>query len=97
LSTIGIVRDCVTGGREVRRRRAKLGNQRSSFIHKTTGNQNNKQMGTKPVAHQRKCAHALTINNSAQRYGGNRGLNTQHIMREIKTRCVRRQDKTNGK
>jgi hypothetical protein len=68
-----VVRECITGGREVRRRRDKLGNQLSSFIHKTSGNQNNKQMGTKPVTHQRKCAHALTINKSSQRHGENRG------------------------
>jgi hypothetical protein len=78
------VREFVTGGREVRRRRAKLGIQQSSFIQKTTGNQNNKQMGTKPVAHQRKRAHALTIKYSAQRHGGNRGLNTQHVMMELR-------------
>ena len=41
-------------------------------------------MGTKPFAHQRKRAHALTKNYSAQRHGGNRGLNTQHVMRELR-------------
>ena len=86
------VRECVTGGREVRRKRAKLGNQRSSFIHKSTGNQDNKQMGTKPVAHQRKRAHVLTINNPTQRHGGNRGLNIQQVIEGIETRCEQKQD-----
>ena len=54
-------------------------------------------MGTKPVAHQRKRAHALTINNSAQDMEGNRGLNTQHVMRELRPGVWEDKRKTKGK
>jgi hypothetical protein len=54
-------------------------------------------MGPKPDTHQKTCAQALPTNNSTQRHGGNRGLNTQQLMREMKTRCVGKQDQTNGK
>ena len=41
-------------------------------------------MGTKPVTHQSNMSQALTTNNFTHRHEGNRGLNTQHVMRECK-------------
>jgi hypothetical protein len=56
-------------------------------------------MGTLPDEHQDRRAQALSINNTGQGHGhgGNRGLNTQHGIDGIETRCEGRQDKTNGK
>jgi hypothetical protein len=54
-------------------------------------------MGAKNPTCTSKHVHALTTNYSTERHWGNRGLNTQQIMREMETRCVGKQDKTNGK
>ena len=59
---------------------------------------NNKNGYEDPAAHQYKNIYNTEIQTIADKdMRGNRGLNTQQVMNGIKTRCVGRQDKTNGK
>ena len=65
---------CGTGGSEVRRRRAEIGNSRSSLISKPTAIKKITYKGTKPDAHQKHSAQVLTNKQFHTRTWGEQGV-----------------------
>jgi hypothetical protein len=74
-----------TGSREIRRRRAKTDSQRCCLItiNHCQQNNTNKWVKQNPIIPAYRCT-STRINNYRQGHGGNRGLNTQHVMMELK-------------